>query len=89
MRIIFYLVGTIDDPLNYRVGPGRHYKKVGTVPAGAIVSGTPTNGWLQTTLQGETCYLSMDYLQPVEPTGVLCYTADDIKQVISWLEGLL
>ena len=86
---MMYRVATNSDPLNYRSGPGKHFQKLGTLPAGAIVTGTVTNGWLQTTLQGETCYLSMEYLQTVEPTGVLCYTADDIRQVISWLGGLL
>ena len=85
----YYVVKTEDNPLNIRSGPGKHFRKLGTIPSGAIVRGTAVNGWLQTTLQGETCYLSMEYLQPVEPPGVLCYTADDIKQVISWLEGLL
>lgn len=84
-----YSVRTTTDPLNYRAGPGKHFHKLGSLPSGAIVTGTPTNGWLRTTLQGETCYLSMEYLQPIEPSGVLCYTADEIKQVISWLEGLL
>lgn len=86
---MMYIVVTTTDPLNYRAGPGKHFQKLGTLPSGAIVTGTATNGWLQTTLQGEACYLSMDYLQPVEPPGVLCYTADDIRQIISWLEGLL
>lgn len=85
----YYVVVTEQHPLNIRSGPGKHHRKIGTIPAGAIVCGTPINEWLQTTLQGETCYLSMDYLQPVEPTGVLCYTADEIRRVISWLEGLL
>lgn len=85
----YFLVRTEEQPLNIRSGPGKHFRKLGTVPAGAIVSGTVVDGWLQATLQGETCYLSMDYLQPVEQPGVLYYTADDIKQVISWLEGLL
>lgn len=85
----YYLVRTVEHPLNIRNGPGKHYKKLGTLPSGAIVSGAVNNGWLQTTLQGETCYLSMDYLQPIEASCTLCYTADDIKQVISWLEELL
>lgn len=86
---MMYIVATKTDPLNYRSGPGKHFRKLGTVPSGAIVTGTPYNGWLQTTLQGETCYLSMGYLQAVEPSCALCYTEDDIRQVISWLEGLL
>lgn len=85
----YFVVVTERDPLNIRSGPGKHYSKVGVLPSGAIVCGGASNGWLRTTLQGETCYLSMDYLQPVEPPCVLCYTADDIKQVISWLEGLM
>lgn len=86
---MLYLITTSDDELNYRDGPGKHYRKLGSLPSGVIVTGTALKGWVQTTLQGETCYLSMDYLQPIEPTGVLCYTADNIKQVIRWLEGLL
>lgn len=85
----YYVVTTEDHPLNIRSGPGKHFQKLGTLPSGAIVSGVVVDGWLQTTLQGETCYLSMDYLLPIEPTGVLCYAADEIRQVISWLEGLL
>lgn len=86
---MMYRVVTNSDPLNYRSGPGKHFQKLGTIPSGAIVTGSVVNGWLQTTLQGETCYLSMEYLQQIEPAGVLCYTAGEIKQVISWLEGLL
>lgn len=86
---MLYVVHTIDDPLNYRSGPGKHHHKIGSLPSGSIVDGEDVDGWVCTTLQGETCYLSMDYLQPIEPPGVLCYTGDEIRQVISWLEGLL
>lgn len=85
----YFAVKTDEHPLNIRGGPGKHFSKLGTIPAGVIVCGTPDNGWLQTMLQGETCYLSMDYLQPLEPACTLCYTADEIRQIISWLEGLL
>lgn len=86
---MLYVITTSDDELNYRSGPGKHYRKIGSLPSGTIVDGECNNGWVRTTLQGEACYMSMEYLRPIEPTGVLCYTADDIKQVISWLEGLL
>lgn len=85
----YFTVRTVEHPLNIRSGPGKHFRKVGTVPSGAIVIGTVGDGWLQTTLQGETCYLSLDYLQPIEPSCTLCYTPDEIRQVIIWLEGLL
>lgn len=84
-----FVVVTERDPLNIRTGPGKHFSKIGSLPSGTIVMGEDVGGWARATMQGETCYLSMDYLQPFEPPGVLCYTADDIKQVISWLEGLL
>lgn len=87
---MIYIVCTCDDPLNYRAGPGKHYQKMGEIPSGCCIIGDDIgNGWVQTALQGETCYLSMEYLQAVEPSGVLCYTDDDIKQVIIWLEDLL
>lgn len=85
----YFVVTTERDPLNVRSGPGKHYSKLGSLPSGVIVTGDVSNGWLRTTLQGETCYLSMEYLHPIEPPGVLCYTVDEIMQVISWLEGLL
>ena len=85
----YYIVRTEEHPLNIRSGPGKHFRKLGTLPSGAIVAGTVINGWLQTTLQGETCYLSMDYLEPLEPSCALCYTGDDIKEVITWLEEIV
>lgn len=88
---MYYIVDTSNDPLNYRVGPGKHYKKIGELPSGAIIDGECNNGWVRTNLQGETCYLSMEYLRPLDtPTSyALCYTGDDIVEVIHWLEGLL
>lgn len=88
---MLYIVNTCTDPLNYRSGPAKHYSKLGSLPSGVIVSGDASNGWLRTTLQGETCYLSMEYLRPLDtPTSyALCYTGDDIVEVIHWLEGLL
>ena len=83
---MLYIINTCNDPLNYREGPGKHYRKMGTLPSGAIVDGECNNGWVRTTLQGETCYMSMDYLRPTPYK--LCYTDDDIVQVITWLEEL-
>lgn len=86
---MLYVITTITDELNYRTGPGKHYRKLGSLPSGAIIDGECNNGWVRTTLQGEACYMSMEYLRPLPRTYKLCYTADDITQVIDWLEGLL
>lgn len=85
----YFVVVTERDPLNIRSGPGKHYSKVGALPSGVIVCGGVSKGWLRTTLQGETCYLSAEYLRPLDSQCVLCYTGDDIVEVIHWLEGLL
>lgn len=85
----YFVVVTERDPLNIRSGPGKHYSKVGVLPSGVIVCGDVSNGWLRTTLQGETCYLSTEYLEPLDSQCVLCYTGDDIVEIIHWLEGLM
>ena len=85
----YFAITTERDPLNIRSGPGKHHSKLGSLPSGVIVRGELSNGWLRTTLQGETCYLSADYLKPLDPSCVLCYTGDDIIEVIHWLGGLL
>ena len=87
---MIYIVCTCDDPLNYRAGPGKHHAKMGDVPSGCCIIGDDTgNGWVRTTLQGQECYLSTEFLRSLESEYKLCYTGDDIRQVISWLEGLL
>ena len=86
---MLYKVVTCNDHLNYRDGPGKHYHKLGSLPSGTIVTGECNNGWLRTTLQGKTCYLSTEYLKPLDSSCVLCYSGDDIVDVIHWLGGLL
>ena len=87
---MIFTVTTFSDPLNYRAGPGKHFKKIGEIPSGCCIIGNDIgNGWVQTKLQGETCYLSAEYLKPLGSSCVLCYTEDDIVEVIHWLEGLL
>lgn len=89
---MLYEVATKEDALNYRSGPGKHFKKIGEIPSGCCIIGDDIgNGWVRTTLQGATCYLSMKHLKPLDPSTsyALCYTDDEIHEVIQWLEGLL
>lgn len=52
----------VNTTLNVRTGPGTNYKRIGSYKNGKVLSGTPTNGWLKHTYNGQTAYCSMQYL---------------------------
>ena len=56
-------LNTDGSSLNMRSGPGTRYKKVGSIPASAILTiAGSENGWYKTTYNGVTGYVSGDYV---------------------------
>lgn len=59
---------TASSSLNVRSGPGKNYSEIGKVDGGAIVTitGQAENGWYQIEINGETGYVSDDYVTATE-----------------------
>ncbi len=55
--------GKLTQDLNFRSGPGYDYEVMGTVPAGAEVSGYIENGWLKIEYNGQTGYIGPQYVK--------------------------
>lgn len=55
--------GTLTQDLNFRSGPGYDYDVIGTVPAGAEVSGHIEKGWLKIEYNGKTGYIGPKYVK--------------------------
>lgn len=55
--------GTLTQDLNFRSGPGYDYEVIGTVPAGAQVSGHIEQGWLKIEYNGRTGYIGPKYVK--------------------------
>lgn len=52
----------VNTTLNVRSGAGTNYRRIGSYKNGTVLTGTPTNGWLKHTYNGQTAYCSMQYL---------------------------
>ena len=52
----------VDTTLNIRSGPGTNYARIGSYKNGVALTGTPTGGWLRHIYNGQTAYVSMQYL---------------------------
>lgn len=70
-----YYYKVTSSTLNYRVGPGTNYKKIGTLKKGfEIYDGTPSKGWLKFQYKNKMCYASTKYLtKKVKTTQVTTY----------------
>lgn len=55
--------GKLTQDLNFRSGPGYDYEVIGTVPAGAEVSGHIEQGWLKIEYNGRTGYIGPKYVK--------------------------
>lgn len=55
--------GKLTQDLNFRSGPGYDYDVIGTIPAGAEVSGYLEKGWLKVEYNGQTGYIGPKYVQ--------------------------
>lgn len=71
-------VVTADPSLRLRSGAGTSYTKLADIPCGTVLKITKiSNNWGQTTYNGKSGWVSLDYIEPVEPVSgtftFVCY----------------
>lgn len=88
-----YIVNTSRLPLTMRSGHGTGYSKVASIPKGATVYVSASNGtWAHVIYNGRTGYASMQYLKKVnQPTPVsnANAVANQVKNKIWWMKDNL
>ena len=67
-----------DPSLRLRSGAGTSYSKVADIPYGTVLKITEiSNNWGKTTYNGKSGWVSLDYIEPVEPVSgtftIVCY----------------
>lgn len=74
--------------LNLRSGPGTGYKKLASIPAGAVltISGEE-NGWYKTTYNSKVGYVSADYITIVDSAAAV--NTDLASQVIAYAKQFM
>ncbi len=57
--------------LNFRASPSTSSTSLGTIPSGTIITGTLTNnGWIKTTYNGKTGYITYEYASIYSPVSI-------------------
>ena len=69
---------TADPSLRLRSGAGTSYSHIGDIPYGTVLTITKiSNNWGYTSYNGKTGWVSLDYIEPVEPVSgtftIVCY----------------